>query len=80
MSNDGRSVFRGEDGKWRDKDNSASRAAGVFDTQAEAIQSAREHLQNSGGGELTVMGLDGRIRSKDTIARPDPFPPRDREH
>jgi hypothetical protein len=38
-------------------------------------------LVNSGGGELTTMGLDGRIRSKDTIAPGrDPYPPVDSEH
>lgn len=38
-------------------------------------------LQNQGGGELTVKGLDGKIRSKDTIPLGnDQNPPRDREH
>jgi len=38
-------------------------------------------LGNQGGGELTVMGRNGRIRSKDTIPPGnDPCPPRDREH
>ncbi|HZK11253.1 MAG TPA: DUF2188 domain-containing protein [Atribacterota bacterium] len=45
------------------------------------MNSARTMLGNQGGGELTVMGRNGRIRSKDTI-KPgnDPCPPRDREH
>jgi hypothetical protein len=38
-------------------------------------------LQSQGGGELTIKGLDGKFRSKDTIAPGrDPFPPRDTEH
>jgi len=38
-------------------------------------------LQQEGGGELTVMGIQGKIVSKDTIAsRSDPNPPRDTEH
>jgi len=38
-------------------------------------------LGNQGGGELSIKGRDGRIRSKDTIAPGnDPFPPRDTEH
>jgi hypothetical protein len=38
-------------------------------------------LHNQGGGELTTMGRDGRIRSKDTIAPGnDPNPPKDQEH
>ena len=35
----------------------------------------------AGGGELTTMGIHGKIVSKDTIAPGnDPCPPRDREH
>lgn len=50
-------------------------------TQGAAEQAAREMLQNQGGGELTVKGLDGKIRSKDTIPLGnDQNPPRDREH
>ena len=41
----------------------------------------REKLINAGGGELTVKGRDGLIRSKDTLGGGnDPNPPRDREH
>lgn len=53
----------------------------LHDTQHEAVQAAREMLHNQGGGELITQGLDGRIRSKDTIAPGhDPNPPKDREH
>jgi len=38
-------------------------------------------LINQGGGELTTKGVNGTIRSKDTIAPGnDPNPPRDKEH
>jgi hypothetical protein len=73
-------VYRRSDKQWADKRHGASRPAGLYSTQGEAASAARQHLQNSGGGELEIKGLDGRIRSKDTIARPDPFPPRDTEH
>lgn len=33
------------------------------------VHAARETLRNQGGGELVIIGRDGRIRSKDTIAR-----------
>ena len=41
----------------------------------------RRMLGNQGGGELTTMGVKGKIVSKDTI-KPgnDPHPPRDTEH
>lgn len=59
----------------------ADRAGSLHRTQAEAESRARQNLKNQGGGELTMMGRDGRIRSKDTIAlENDPNPPRDREH
>lgn len=80
MSDNDRMVFKNEDGNWANKRHSASRAASVHDTQREAIAAAKQNLLNSGGGELEVKGLDGKIRSKDTIGRPDPFPPRDKEH
>jgi hypothetical protein len=76
-----RSVFQRPDGTWVNKRNSADRASTLHTTQKEAEQAAREMLKNEGGGELTTMGENGRIRSKDTIAPGnDPFPPRDREH
>ena len=80
MSKNDRSVYQRPDGTWVNKLNNADRASSLHDTQAEARDAARSNLQNQGGGELTVMGRNHRIVSKDTIARPDPFPPRDTEH
>ena len=69
------------DGNWANLRPGASRPASVHNTQQAAINAAREMLHNAGGGELTVAGRNGRIRSKDTIAPGhDPCPPRDREH
>lgn len=76
-----RTVFKNEDGKWVNKRNDASKASSLHDTQKEAEYSARNMLSNQGGGELTTKGVNGIIRSKDTIAPGnDPFPPRDNEH
>jgi len=76
-----RTIYRRpSDNKWVDKRNGAGRGF-VFDTQMAAIASGREKLVNAGGGELTVKGRDGRIRSKDTLGGGnDPVPPYDREH
>ena len=80
MADNDRMVFRrASDQKWIDKRNGAERGF-VHDTQAAATASAKQHLLNSGGGDLAIKGRDGRIRSKDTIGRPDPLPPRDKEH
>ena len=67
--------------EWVNKRNDATKASSTHKTQAEAEAAARRMLKNQGGGELTTKGLDGKIRSKDTIAPGnDPFPPRDKEH
>ena len=80
MANNNRSVFR-RDGKWVNKRNDAEKASSVHDTQKAAEEAAREMLKNQGGGELTTMGENGKIRSKDTVApAPDPNPPKDKEH
>lgn len=82
MGKNDRTVYkRSSDGKWANKRNEASRPASLHDTQAEALDAARGMLRDSGGGELTTKAVDGRIRSKDTIAPgSDPMPPRDTEH
>jgi hypothetical protein len=81
MSNNNRTVHHREDGKWVNQRNGSSRASSLHDTQKEAENAAREMLQNQGGGELTTMGRNGQIRSKDTIAPGnDPNPPNDKEH
>jgi len=76
-----RTVFRNEDGIWANKRNDADKASSLHGTQGDANKAAREMLHNQGGGELTTMGRDHKIVSKDTIAPGnDPCPPRDREH
>ncbi len=76
-----RIVSQRPDGNWAQKRNDAAKASSVHQTQSEAIKSAREMLKHQGGGELSVQGLSGRIRSKDTISPGnDPCPPRDTEH
>jgi hypothetical protein len=62
-----RTVSRRPDGSWANKRNDAEKASSVHDTQADAINAAREMLRNQGGGELTVQGEDHKFRMKDTI-------------
>lgn len=81
MSKNDRTVYKRADGKWVNKRNNSDRASSVHSTQRDAERAARQMLRNEGGGELTIMGENGRIRSKDTIAPGnDPFPPKDLEH
>jgi len=74
-------VYQRKDGIWSNKRNDAGKASSIHNTQKEAEKAAKNMLKNQGGGELTVIGRNRKIRSKDTIAPGnDPFPPRDREH
>jgi len=76
-----RIVFKRSNGDWVNKKNDATKASTIHSTQGEAIKEATEMLKNSGGGELSVKGLDGKIRSKDTIAPGhDPRTIKDWEH
>jgi hypothetical protein len=76
-----RIVSKRPDGTWENKRIGADRAGSVHDTQKEAIASAKDMLGKAGGGELITKGVDGKIRSKDTIAPGnDPNPPKDKEH
>ena len=79
MSKDSdRHVVPNPDGGWDVRAPGASRASSHHDTQAEAINRARDIVHNAGGGELVIHGRDGRIRDSDTIAPgTDPNPPRD---
>jgi len=75
-----RTVYKRPDG-WVEKRNDASRVGSIHKTQREAENAAREKLKSGPGGELITKGLDGKIRSKDTIGNGnDPIPPRDKEH
>lgn len=81
MSKTSRTVSKRPDGTWQNKRDGASRPATVHRTQKDAADTAKDMLKRSGGGELTIMGKDGRIRSKDTIPDGnDPNPPKDKEH
>ena len=76
-----RTVFRRTDGLWANKRNDKLKVSSLHSTQEEAKAAAKEMLNNQGGGELTIKGRNGRIRSKDTIAPGnDPNPPKDKEH
>lgn len=82
MGKNDRTVYRrADDNKWVNKRDDAEKASSTHATQEAAARAATENLKNQGGGELKIKGVDGRIRSKDTIAPGnDPNPPKDREH
>lgn len=61
-------------GKWSVRRAGASRASGVYDTQKEAIEKAKD-IARTQQTELYIHGRDGRIRERNSYGR-DPFPPK----
>jgi uncharacterized protein DUF2188 len=81
MSKNNRTVYRRSNGDWVNKRNDSDKASSVHTTQKDAENTAKQMTKNQGGGEVTVKGENGRIRSKDTVKpAPDPNPPKDKEH
>lgn len=75
------SVVKNPDGGWDAKQDGASRASSHSNTQAEAERDAKQYSSNSGGGEVRIHGLDGKIRDSDTVSPGnDPNPPKDRKY
>ena len=73
MSSKGQHVVPNGD-KWSVRKAGAGRASGVFSTQKEAVERAREIAKNQ-GAELYIHGRDGRIRERSTFGK-DPYPPK----
>lgn len=72
-------ISKRPDGMWQAKKEGADKAGGIFDTQREAEKAAKEFSANSGGGEVKIHGLDGKIRDSDTVKPAiDPNPPKDK--
>jgi len=80
MKKSDRFVYKHPNG-WAEKRVGDSRAGSIHQTQRDAELTAKDKVRRSGGGEVSTQGMDGKIRSKDTV-KPgnDPFPPRDKEH
>ncbi len=70
-------VVRRQDG-WAVLGEKNNRDTSHHQTQAEAIEAARDIARNQ-GGEVVIHGRDGKIRDKDSYGN-DPMPPRDRRH
>lgn len=77
MAKHDRHVVPNPGGGWDVKAPGAKRASSHQQTQAAAIDAARQIVHNQGGGELVVHNRQGQIRDKDTIPpAQDPFPPK----
>lgn len=69
-------VRRGKD--WAVRGEGNKRDTSRHETQAKAIERAREIAQNQ-QSEVVIHRPDGRIRDKDSYGN-DPCPPKDRKH
>lgn len=81
MSNsDDRIVQQRPDGDWEVVAPGAERASGVFDTQRQAEQRAKQIVENLGGGEVRIKGRDGKFRDSDTMPKGNESKRRDTRH
>lgn len=62
--------------QWGALREGGDRASGLFGTQDQAINVARQ-MARQGKGELLVHGENGRIRARDSYGN-DPCPPKDK--
>ncbi len=75
------SVVKNPTSGWDSKRDRASRASSHSDTQRGAEADAKRFAANSGGGEVRIHGLGGKIRDSDTVPPShDPNPPKDKKH
>lgn len=81
MSNKNRRhVVPNPSGGWDVRAPGASRSSAHTQTQADAVDRAREIVGKAGGGEVIIHNRQGVIRDSDTVAPGnDPNPPRDRK-
>lgn len=70
-----------QSGKWNIQKEGGERSSGSAETQKEAEKIAKVFSANSGGGEVRIHGLDGKIRDSDTVAPGnDPSSIKDTKH
>ena len=55
---------------WAVKREINSRGQVIYGTRREAVNAAREYSANTGGGEVRVMGRNGRVTSSETVKSP----------
>jgi len=67
--------------KWDIQKENGQKSSGSANTQAEAEKMAKQFAAKSGGGEVRIHGLNGKIRDSDTVAPGnDPRSIKDKKH
>ena len=54
-------------GNWNIQKEGGVKSSGSAGTQKEAEKIAKEYAANSGGGEVRIHGLDGKIRDSEKV-------------
>ena len=68
-------------GKWRITKEGAERISDFAQTQDRAEKIAKKFSAQSGGAEVRIHRLDGKIGDSDTVPPAnDPNPPKDKRH
>lgn len=62
-----RTVYFREDGLWVNQLNGPPWTSTLHPTREEAVHTAKEHLMCDGGGELTLLAVDGTVESHETL-------------
>ena len=62
-----RTIYKTDNG-WVNKRNSAERPTSMHNTLVETYDAGKKNLRNQGGGEITIIDRNGRIREKNTIS------------
>ncbi len=54
-------------GNWKIQKEGGQKASGYAETQREAEKIAKQYSANSGGGEVRIHGINGKISDSDTV-------------
>ena len=57
-------------GEWAVKKEGSRRSSGLYDTQAKAIEAARDLARRSSAGQVVVHGVNGSIRISESHGLP----------
>lgn len=60
---------------WKVKGEGSSRASGIHDNKAEALEQAKDLAKSRDFGQVIVHGRDGKIQTEYTYGA-DPYPPK----
>ncbi len=69
-------VVESDNKEWAVERAGSKRASSIHSTQRGALEAAKTYTINSGGGEVSVHGANGKVRNKNTYGKVDHHPPK----